>query len=112
MPVLSMPAASFADPPQAASGEVKLAYRQLGRTGVKVTPLSFGCMTTSDESVISHAADAGIVHFDTARSYQGGNNERMVGAALKSRRQKVVISSKSQGRTGKDALADLDTRPV
>ena len=58
---LAMPAASFADPPQAASGEVKLAYRQLGRTGVKVTPLSFGCMTTSDESVISHAADAGIV---------------------------------------------------
>ncbi len=63
-------------------------------------------MTTSDGSVIEHAA---VVHFDTARSYHGGNNERMVGAALKSRRQKVVISSKSQGRAGKDALTDLET---
>jgi hypothetical protein len=106
---LALPAAGLDDPPQAASGEGKLAYRQLGRTGVKVTPLSFGCMTTSDGSVLEHAADAGIVHFDTARSYQGGNNERMVGAALKSRRPKVVISSKTQGKTGKDALADLDT---
>jgi predicted aldo/keto reductase-like oxidoreductase len=106
---LALPAAALADAPQAASGEVKLAYRQLGKTGVKVTPLSFGCMTTADASVIEHAADAGIVHFDTARSYQGGNNERMVGSALKSRRGKVVISSKTQAKTGKDALADLDT---
>lgn len=106
---LALPAAGFAAPPQAASGEVKLAYRQLGRTGVKVTSLSFGCMTTSDASVIEHAADAGIIHFDTARSYQNGNNERMVGAALKSRRQKVVISSKSASKTGKEALGELDT---
>lgn len=106
---LALPAAALADPPQVASGEVKLAYRQLGKTGIKVTPLSFGCMTTSDGSVIEHAADAGIVHFDTARSYQGGNNERMLGAALKSRRSKVIISSKTQGKTSKDALADLDT---
>jgi predicted aldo/keto reductase-like oxidoreductase len=66
-------------------------------------------MTTSDASVIEHAADAGIVHFDTARSYQNGNNERMVGAALQSRRKQVVISSKSPAKTGKQALEDLDT---
>jgi hypothetical protein len=66
-------------------------------------------MTTSDQSVIEHAADVGIVHFDTARSYQNGNNERMVGAALKGRRQSVVISSKSAGKTRQEALADLDT---
>jgi predicted aldo/keto reductase-like oxidoreductase len=106
---LALPAAGYAAPPQAASGAVKLAYRTLGKTGVKVTSLSFGCMTTSDASVIEHAADVGIIHFDTARSYQNGNNERMVGAALKSRRQKVVISSKSQSRTRDEALADLDT---
>jgi len=107
--VLALPAAGFAAPPQAASGEVKLAYRALGKTGVKVTSLSFGCMTTSDASVIEHAADVGIIHFDTARGYQKGNNERMVGAALKGRRQKVVISSKSARKTGQEALADLDT---
>jgi predicted aldo/keto reductase-like oxidoreductase len=59
--------------------------------------------------VIERAADIGIVHFDTARSYQNGNNERMVGAALKGKRQRVVISSKSPAKTGKEALADLDT---
>ena len=107
--VLALPAAGFAAPPQAASGEVKLAYRALGKTGVKVTSLSFGCMTTSDASVIEHAADVGIIHFDTARGYQKGNNERMVGAALKGRRQKVLISSKSARKTGQEALADLDT---
>jgi predicted aldo/keto reductase-like oxidoreductase len=106
---IAVPAAGFAATPQAPSSEVKLAYRDLGRTGVRVTALSFGCMTTSDASVIEHAADAGIIHFDTARSYQSGNNERMVGAALKGRRQKVVISSKSAGKTGKEALAELDT---
>ena len=73
----------------------RLIYRTLGNTGLKVTALSFGCMTTSDESVIRRAADLGIIHFDTARSYQNGNNERMVGAALKGRRKQVVISSKT-----------------
>lgn len=106
---LALPAAPFGTPPRAASDEVKLAYRTLGKTGLKVTSLSFGCMTTSDASVIEHAVDVGIIHFDTARAYQNGNNERMVGAALKGRRQNVVISSKSLGKTGQEALADLDT---
>lgn len=106
---LAAPAASLAAQSQPPAGEVKLTHRTLGRTGLKVTSLSFGCMTTSDPSVIERAADIGIVHFDTARLYQNGNNERMVGAALKSRRQKVVISSKSLGKTQQQALADLDT---
>src|SRR5579871_5941244 len=55
-------------------------YRTLGKTGLKVTTLGFGCMITSDGSVIQRAADLGITYFDTARGYQNGNNERMVGA--------------------------------
>jgi hypothetical protein len=66
-------------------------------------------MTTSDPSVIKRAADLGINLFDTARVYQNGNNERMVGGALKDVRQKVIISSKSTARTKAEALADLDT---
>jgi hypothetical protein len=87
----------------------KLTYRTLGKTGLKVTSLSFGCMTTSDQSVIERAADIGVIHFDTARGYQNGNNERMVGAALKGRRKQVVISSKSHGATREEALKDLET---
>jgi predicted aldo/keto reductase-like oxidoreductase len=66
-------------------------------------------MTTSDPSVIQRAADMGIIHFDTARSYQGGNNERMVGAALKDKRKQLIISSKSGGKTKQEVLAHLDT---
>jgi hypothetical protein len=88
---------------------VKLTYRTLGRTGLKVTSLGFGCMTTPDPSVIRRAADLGINLFDTARVYQNGNNERMVGAALKDVRQKAIISSKTTAKTRAEALADLDT---
>ena len=105
---LALPAAGMGAP-QAPAKEVKLTWRTLGKTGLKVTSLSFGCMTTSDASVIQRAADLGIVHFDTARSYQSGNNERMVGAALKSRRKQVIISTKTRAETKQAALADLDT---
>jgi predicted aldo/keto reductase-like oxidoreductase len=82
-------------------------YRALGRTGLKVSSLGFGCMITSDESVIRKAADLGINYFDTARVYQGGNNERMVGDALKSRRKDVILSTKTVSRSTQDALGDL-----
>jgi hypothetical protein len=116
---LALPAAGLAKPttaPQPAQAsaqkapeKVKLTYRTLGKTGLKVTSLSYGCMTASDPSVIERAADIGIIHFDSARSYQSGNNERMVGGALKGKRKQVILSSKSLGKTGKDALAELDT---
>lgn len=84
-------------------------YRTLGKTGLKVTTVGFGCMITSDGSVIERAADLGITYFDTARSYSGGNNERMVGAALKRKRKDVVLSSKTGARTREEALQHLDT---
>jgi aryl-alcohol dehydrogenase-like predicted oxidoreductase len=111
---LALPAAGLRHPDEpalpgpAAAEPVKLTYRTLGRTGLKVTSLAFGCMTTSDPSVIQRAAGIGINHFDTARVYQNGNNERMVGAALKDVRDKVIISSKSTARTRAELVADLD----
>jgi predicted aldo/keto reductase-like oxidoreductase len=84
-------------------------YRTLGKTGLKVTNVGFGCMITQDGSVVERAADLGITYFDTARGYQGGNNERMVGAALKNKRNSIVLSSKSHSATKEEALADLDT---
>jgi predicted aldo/keto reductase-like oxidoreductase len=88
---------------------VKLAYRTLGKTGLKVTTVGFGCMTTSDASVVERAADIGINYFDTARVYQQGNNERMVGAALKGKRKDIVLSTKSISPDKQGALADLET---
>ena len=108
---LALPAAlrpRAAHPPQAAPPP-KLAHRDLGKTGLKLTTLSFGCMTNSEPSVIARAADLGINHFDTARVYQNGHNERLVGLALKEKRKQVIISSKSGAKTKAQALADLET---
>ena len=88
---------------------VKLEYRTLGRTKLKVTTVGFGCMITSDASVIKRAADIGVNYFDTARVYQQGNNERMVGAALKAKRKEIVLSTKSVAGDKGGLLKDLDT---
>jgi predicted aldo/keto reductase-like oxidoreductase len=102
---LGAPAVAGLSAPQ----QRRLPMRTLGKTGLKVAPLGFGCMTTSDPAVITRAADSGINHFDTARGYQGGNNERMVGGALKGKRKQIILSSKSPAKTKEQALADLDT---
>jgi predicted aldo/keto reductase-like oxidoreductase len=86
-----------------------LSYRVLGKTGLKVTSVGFGCMITSDPSVIEKGADLGITYFDTARSYQNGNNERMVGAALKAKRNSLTLSTKTGARTKEEALKHIDT---
>ena len=86
----------------------KFVYKNIGKTDLKVTTVGFGCMVTSDQTVIERAADIGITYFDTARGYQGGNNERMVGAALKGKRNSLTISSKTHAPTKERALADLD----
>lgn len=93
----------------AAPAAPKLEYRTLGRTGVKITSLGFGCMLASDPAVIERAAEIGINYFDTARVYQNGQNERMVGAALKNWRKKVIITSKSPAQTREAAQRDLET---
>ena len=85
------------------------AARVLGKTGLKVNPLGMGCMLVSDPTVVDRAIDMGVNFFDTARDYQNGNNERMVGAVLKGRRNKIILESKTIAKTKEQALADLDT---
>lgn len=95
--------------PQTGGGvQPKLEYRTLGRTGLKVTTVGMGCMITSDPSVVERAVDAGINYFDTARSYQHGNNERMVGAALGAKRKQVVLSTKTEAGDKEGMLRQLD----
>ena len=78
-------------------------HRNLGRTGLKVSPLCLGAMMFGawgnpdhDESVsIIHAAlDAGINFIDTADVYSAGESEEIVGKALKGRRDDVVLATK------------------
>jgi hypothetical protein len=105
---LALPAAGAAVPAAGAAGP-KIEYRMLGNTGLKVSTLGFGCMLASDPTVVERAVDLGINYIDTARSYQGGNNERMVGSALKGKRDKVALVSKAGGRSKPELLEQLDT---
>ena len=116
LPVAALASTSGAlkDPNQLSSGSpagasVKLSYRALGGTGLKVTTVGFGCMITSDASVIERAADLGINYFDTARGYQHGNNERMVGVALRRKRRDLILSTKTGSGSKQGALRDIDT---
>src|ERR1035438_3933271 len=91
------------------SSNLEMPVRTLGKTGLKVTVLGFGCMTTSDPAVIEKAVDLGVTYFDTARVYQSGNNERMVGAALKKARKNIVLSTKTPAKTAAQAMETLET---
>ena len=105
----SSPIPSALAPQQAAPTPGKITYRVLGKTGLKVSTCGYGCMITSDPTVITRAVDMGINYFDTSRNYQSGQNERMVGAALGAKRKDIFISSKCDQKTGAGNLAELDT---
>ncbi|HAV40944.1 MAG TPA: hypothetical protein DCW97_00830 [Acidobacteria bacterium] len=67
---------------------------ELGRTGIKVTPLGFGASRTMEQSLVMAALEAGLNFLDTGRSYFRGQNEMMIGRATAGLRKEVVIQSK------------------
>ena len=76
-------------------GLPNMTHRVLGRTGLKVSALSFGVMRLTDPTVLLKALDLGVNFFDTAHRYQNGNNEKMLGSVLKEYgRDKVLIATK------------------
>jgi aryl-alcohol dehydrogenase-like predicted oxidoreductase len=90
-------------------------YRQLGRSGLKVPALSFGTAsfggggvfeafgTTGVEEarrLVSICIEAGVTLFDSADVYSQGLAEEVLGAALRGRRDRVLISTKGTFRMG------------
>jgi voltage-dependent potassium channel beta subunit len=80
-------------------------YRHLGRTGIRVSELSFGSWVTfSNQADVNAATDmmsaayeAGVNFFDNAEVYAGGKSEQVMGAALKKlgwRRGSYLVSTK------------------
>ena len=71
-------------------------YRTLGRTGLKVSTVSFGVMRADNPGLISKAIRMGMNHFDTANAYQRGNNEKMLGEVIKKEggRDRLIIATK------------------
>ncbi|WP_432571110.1 aldo/keto reductase [Kineococcus sp. SYSU DK005] len=87
--------------------------RPLGRTGLMVSPYCLGTMMFGDAGnkneddcvrIIHRALDAGINFVDTADVYGGfGATERIVGKALRGRRDEVVLATKFSGPMGPGA---------
>jgi len=91
-------------------------YRHLGASGLKVPVLSFGTGTFGGQGklfgawgntdvagarrLVDICLDAGVNLFDTADVYSGGASESILGEAIKSRRDKVLISTKATFRNG------------
>jgi uncharacterized protein len=83
-------------------------YRILGKTTLKVSSVGSGVGITPSPEVIARAIDLGVNYFDTARGYGEGASERITGAALKGKRAKVVLATKTDGKTKAEILKDMN----
>lgn len=95
--------------------------RKLGSNGLEVSALGLGCMgltfgygpaTNENDAIklIQNAYELGVTFFDTAEAYSQGGNETVLGKAVKSFREKIVIATKFGFKDGDPALG-LDSRP-
>lgn len=89
----------------------KPVFRMHGRTGLKITVVSYGAMLTPEPEVLRIAFDNGVNYVDTARKYMDGKNEEIVGEALKGRRDKVYLATKTlpDSRSKQDIIRDVET---
>ncbi|MBV7507215.1 aldo/keto reductase [Bacillus sp. sid0103] len=81
--------------------------RRLGNSDLYVTELGLGCMSIGTEEktarkIIEASLEEGINYFDTADLYDFGENEKIVGAALKEIREHVIIATKVGNRWNQD----------
>lgn len=86
-------------------------YRELGKTGLKVSVIGFGGIpiqrvpAEKAGAIVERALALGINFFDTARGYT--DSEEKLGAVLKKRRKEVVIATKSMARTREGMASDI-----
>src|SRR3954464_2478313 len=96
--------------------------RTLGKSGLAVSALGFGCMGISQSygrpstredgiAIIRAAVDAGVTFFDTAEVYGPYTNEDLVGEALEPVRDQVAIATKFGFKIEQGKMAGLNSHP-
>jgi aryl-alcohol dehydrogenase-like predicted oxidoreductase len=82
-------------------------YRKMNGTGIRVSEICLGTMTFGEqvddkesEKIINMALDRGINFIDTANAYHRGESERMIGNAIKGKRDNLIIASKVRYKAG------------
>ncbi len=89
-------------------------YRLVGKTGQKISTLSYGCMRfVSEEAAVSairKAVELGVNYFDVAPLYGSGTAEPWMGAGLKGLTEKVIVTAKSSPGNGGEG-AGIDFSP-
>ncbi len=81
-------------------------YKVLGRTGLRVSDISFGSSRTTDPALARYAFERGVNFFDSAQNYKDGQSERGIGEALQGHRDEVFLTSKVKcgAKTTRDEL--------
>lgn len=104
-------------PPENLAGSGEIPRRRFGKTDVIVSAIALGGATfanakTKSESIriVQEAVDNGITFMDNAWDYNEGRSEKLMGEALKGRRDQVFLMTKvcSHGRDKKVALKQLE----
>ncbi len=72
----------------------RITYRDFGSTGCKVSEIGFGAMNMRDPELVHAAIDKGINYIDTAHGYMKGVNEEIIGQVMKTKRDKVFLTTK------------------
>jgi aryl-alcohol dehydrogenase-like predicted oxidoreductase len=91
----------------------RVAYRQLGRTGLQVSSLAVGCMMfgwkiqqAEAARIVDKAIDSGLNLFDTSSSYGCGESERVLGQALaqNGKRSQILLATKAHFRSDENDI--------
>jgi aryl-alcohol dehydrogenase-like predicted oxidoreductase len=95
-------------------------YRQLGRTGMRVSAVSFGAWAIGGSwgkvsdvesfGALNRAIDLGVNFIDTADVYGDGRSERLIGRLVKDRKEEIFVATKAGRRLSPHTAAGYNLK--